>query len=88
MIVAGDLNAPEGSPIVGALLDTGLRDAFSSAGFGYGYTHGHSLRPGLSFLRIDHILVGPTIGVGNCFVGGKEGSEHRPVIADLFLQRP
>ena len=88
MIVAGDLNAPEGSPIVGALLDTGLRDAFSSAGFGYGYTHGHALRLGFSFLRIDHILVGPAIGVGNCFVGGKEGSEHRPVIADLFLQRP
>lgn len=87
LIVAGDLNAPEGSPIVHALLDIGLRDAFSSAAVGFGYTHGHSLRPGLSFLRIDHILVSPTLGVRNCAVGGKEGSDHRPVIADLWLTR-
>lgn len=87
LIVAGDLNAPEGSPIVGTLLDTGLRDAFSAAGQGWGYTHGHALRPGISFLRIDHILVSGSLGVRNCYVGGKEGSEHRPVIADLLLTR-
>ena len=87
LIVAGDLNAPKGSPIVHALLDIGLRDAFSSAAVGYGYTHGHSLRPGFSFLRIDHILVSPTLGVRDCVVGGKEGSDHRPVIADLWLTR-
>lgn len=87
LIVAGDLNAPEGSPIVHALLDTGLRDAFSSASFGYGYTHGHALRPGISFLRIDHILLSRTLGVRDCFVGGKDGSEHRPVIADLWMTR-
>lgn len=87
VIVAGDLNAPEGSPVVGALIDAGLRDAFSSAGKGYGYTQGHSLRPGISFLRIDHILVSRTLGVIDCFVGSKDGSEHRPVIADLLLER-
>lgn len=87
VIVAGDLNAAEGSPVVGALLDAGLRDAFSSAGRGYGYTQGHALRPGISFLRIDHILVSPTLGVLDCFSGGKEGSEHRPVIADVLLER-
>jgi vancomycin resistance protein VanJ len=87
LIAAGDLNAVELSPIVRTLLDIGLRDAFSSAGFGYGYTHGHALRPGFSFLRIDHILVSPTIGVRDCFVGGKDGSEHRPVIADLWMAR-
>ncbi|MEQ1686861.1 MAG: endonuclease/exonuclease/phosphatase family protein [Burkholderiaceae bacterium] len=87
VIVAGDLNAPEGSPVVGALLDAGLRDAFSSAARGFGYTHGHALRPGISFLRIDHILVSPTLGVLDCFVGSKDGSEHRPVVADLLLKR-
>lgn len=87
MIVAGDLNAPESSPVVQALLQTGLRDAFSSAGTGYGYTHGHSLRPGISFLRIDHILVSEDIGVKSCFVGGSTASDHRPVIADLWLTR-
>ena len=87
VIVAGDLNAAEGSPVVRALLDAGLRDTFSSAGKGYGYTHGHALRLGISFLRIDHILVSPTLGVIGSFVGSKDGSEHRPVTADLWLER-
>ena len=87
VIVAGDLNAPEGSPVVRNLLATGLRDAFSAAGRGYGYTYGHSMRAGSSFLRIDHILVSPDIAVADCFAGGGTASEHRPVIADLSLRR-
>lgn len=88
VIVAGDLNAPEHSPVVRALLDTGLVDAYSAAGTGYGYTIGHAMQPHISFLRIDHILVTPMIGVSHAFVGGKEASEHRPVIADLVLPAP
>jgi endonuclease/exonuclease/phosphatase (EEP) superfamily protein YafD len=87
LILAGDLNAPETSPVIRTLLAQGLRDAFSSAGRGYGYTHGHALRLGISFLRIDHILVSPEIGVADAFAGGADGSEHRPVIADLLLRR-
>ena len=87
LILAGDLNAPEASPVIGHLLRAGLRDAFSSAGWGYGFTHGHALKPRFSFLRIDHILVSPEIGVTEAFPGGREASEHRPVIADLLLQR-
>ena len=91
IVVAGDLNAPEGSPVVQGLLAHGLRDAFSAAGRGYGYTHGHALqmRSALrgSFLRIDHILVSPELGIAGAFAGGKEASEHRPVIADLLLHR-
>ncbi len=87
VIVAGDLNAPETSPVIRTLLDRGLRDAYSSAGRGYGYTHGHSTRLMIPFLRIDHILVGPEIGVVDAFAGGRDGSEHRPVIADLLLKR-
>jgi vancomycin resistance protein VanJ len=87
LIVAGDLNSLETSPVIRALLDVGLRDAFSSAGTGYGFTQGHALRLGFSFLRIDHILVSPTLGVSDCFVGGREASEHRPVIADLLVHR-
>jgi len=86
VILGGDLNAPEASLVVRSLLDVGLRDAFSSAGAGYGYTYGHSLpRPGFSFLRIDHVLVGPQFGVADCTVGGADASQHRPVIADLLL---
>lgn len=87
MIVAGDLNASETSPVVRALIATGLRDAFSSAGFGYGYTHGHSLRLGFSFLRLDHILVSADIGVHDSYVGEPDASDHRPVIADLWVTR-
>lgn len=87
LIVAGDFNLPQASPLMRQLLDAGLRDAFSSAGRGYGFTHGHSLRPYISFLRIDHILVSPDIGVREAFAGGSEGSAHRPVIADLLVQR-
>lgn len=87
MILAGDLNAAEASPVIRALLAQGLRDAFSSAGFGYGYSHGHALRFGFSFLRIDHILVSHDIGVVDAYPGGWQASEHRPVIADLVLKR-
>ncbi len=87
MIVAGDLNAAEDSPVVRSLKDLGLRDAFASAGHGYGYTHGHSLKPRFSFLRIDHVLVSRDIGVRDAFTGGREASEHRPVIADLLARR-
>ncbi|MDQ6627197.1 MAG: endonuclease/exonuclease/phosphatase family protein [Pseudomonadota bacterium] len=88
LVLAGDLNAPESSEVVGNLLGIGLRDAFSTAGRGYGYTYGHTLRPAVSFLRIDHILVGPAIGVVDCFAGGDDASDHRPVIADLLPGRP
>ena len=87
LVIAGDLNAPEASPVVRALLATGLRDAFSAAGRGYGYSYGQALRVGFSFLRIDHILVSPEIGVADSTVGGGAASEHRPVIADLWLPR-
>jgi vancomycin resistance protein VanJ len=87
VILAGDLNAPERSLVVQTMLQSGLRDAFSAAGMGYGYTHGHSLRPGWSINRIDHILVSDEIGVADCSAGGKDASEHRPVIADLLIHR-
>ena len=88
LIVAGDLNATEKSPVVQALLAAGLRDAFSAAGRGYGFTYGQSMRAGLSFLRIDHILASPDIGIATSFEGGGTASEHRPVIADLILPAP
>ena len=86
LVVAGDLNAPESSPVIQALLGVGLRDAYSAAGRGYGYTYGHAIR-GLAFLRIDHILVSPDIAIADCFVGEGQASEHRPVIADLVVRR-
>lgn len=88
LVVAGDLNAPESSAVIRTLLALDLRDAFSSAGRGYGYSYGHALRLGFSFLRIDHILVSARIGVAGVSVGGASTSEHRPVIADLLMSDP
>jgi endonuclease/exonuclease/phosphatase (EEP) superfamily protein YafD len=87
LVIAGDLNATESSPIMRMLRESGLRDTFSEAGRGYGFTHGHSLRPHISFLRIDHILVSDELGVVESFAGGKEASAHRPMIADLLMRR-
>jgi len=84
VVLAGDLNAEEDSTVVRLLTDAGLRDAFSSATVGYGYTYGHALL-GVSFLRIDHILFGGGIRARNCEVGSSEASEHRPVIAELSV---
>ncbi|HET9820292.1 MAG TPA: endonuclease/exonuclease/phosphatase family protein [Burkholderiaceae bacterium] len=82
-IVAGDLNATEASPVVQALRAVGLRDAFSEAGRGWGFSYGHTMRWGLPFLRIDHILVSREFEVLSSSVGGGDASAHRPVVADL-----
>jgi endonuclease/exonuclease/phosphatase (EEP) superfamily protein YafD len=87
LVLGGDLNAPDSSAVIQSLLAIGLRDAFASAGRGWGYTYGHRLRPRFSFLRIDHVLVSDDVEVVRAFVGGKDASDHRPVIADLRLPR-
>lgn len=84
-LVAGDLNAPVESMICRYLLAIGLRDAFDLAGAGYGYTYGHTLPVRHSYVRIDHVLVGREWGVRRCRTGGAGASDHRPVIADLWL---
>lgn len=85
MIVLGDFNALESSPVVQIVKSAGLQDTFSLAGRGYGYSHGHALDRGLDLLRIDHILVSDGFHVQIGAVGGGEASEHNPVIADMVL---
>ena len=69
-----------------------LHDAFSRAGVGFGYTHGHSLRLGFSFLRIDHILASSYLAerLGFVFIDrnarkGTKPSDHAPVLADFDI---
>lgn len=85
VIVAGDLNAPPPSLVVRRLKSAGLHDSFAEAGRGYGYTYGHSLRFGHSFIRIDHILLSRGMRAISCRTGGADGSDHRPLIADVEL---
>lgn len=85
LIIAGDLNAPPSSLVTRTLTAVNLVDAFSEAGRGYGYTFGHSLLLGRSFLRLDRILVSRHLTPVAAWVGGQEGSDHRPVVSDLIL---
>ncbi len=85
LIVAGDLNAPPDALASRALTDAGLVDAFARSGRGYGYTFGHTLLAGRSFLRIDRILASPHFFLARAMVGGADGADHRPVIADMVL---
>jgi len=85
LVVMGDLNAQEGSVVVNTLKLAGLRDTFSAAGRGWGFTHGHALRSGLDFLRIDHVLVSPDVAVERSVVGDEGPSEHKAVVADLIF---
>lgn len=85
VLLTGDLNAPMPSLVCQELEKARMRDAFNAAGRGYGYTYGHMLRTRHSYVRIDHIFVSSHWQVKRCWAGGKDASEHRPVIADLVL---
>jgi endonuclease/exonuclease/phosphatase (EEP) superfamily protein YafD len=85
LIVAGDLNAPPPSLASLALVNAGLVDAFAESGRGYGYTFGHSLSVGQSFLRLDRILASRHLFLVRTTVGSADGADHRPVIADMVL---
>jgi endonuclease/exonuclease/phosphatase family metal-dependent hydrolase len=86
LILMGDMNTSEQSPVFANLKRAGLRDAFSEVGKGWGYTHGHALSRGVDLYRIDHILVSKDVAVQKSEVGSIEESEHNPVIADLVFR--
>ena len=94
VIVAGDFNSPDGSQVCASMRGAGLHDAFAERGRGYGFTYGHLLLkyrlPWLKFswMRIDHIMMNSSFRTLRCWAGSGEASDHRPVIADLVLQRP
>jgi vancomycin resistance protein VanJ len=85
LILTGDLNAPVQALVCRYLFDAGLRDAFAEAGRGYGYTYGQTTKVRQPYVRIDHIMVNSPWQVLDCWTGNTTGSDHIPVIADLFL---
>jgi endonuclease/exonuclease/phosphatase (EEP) superfamily protein YafD len=78
VLLAGDFNTPPQSAIFRRVWG-GYTDAFSVAGWGWGYTF-RALR---TAVRIDHILAGPGWYCQRCWVGPFVGSPHRPVVAEL-----
>ena len=78
VVLLGDFNTPPES-IIFRRVWSGFTNAFSDAGWGWGYTF-HARR---TAVRIDHVLVGGGAWATKCWVGPDVGSPHRPVIADL-----
>lgn len=85
MILAGDFNMPVDSAIYRRYW-ADLRNAFSDAGLGFGYTEWPWIRGQFFGVRIDHVLTGPGWRCRRCWVGLDVGSDHLPVIADLVWQ--
>lgn len=77
-IVAGDFNLPFGSAILRR--DWGdLTNAFAAVGVGFG----HTMQAGIFPVRIDHVLVPPTLRPVSATVLSGYPSEHQPVVVDL-----
>jgi len=82
VIVCGDFNMPCDSGSFRRDLSR-FRDAFSDAGWGFGWTYHHRG----TATRIDHVLTGRGWNCQRCWVGPDVGSPHHPVIADLIWER-
>jgi endonuclease/exonuclease/phosphatase family metal-dependent hydrolase len=79
-IVAGDFNMPVESPIYREFWAQ-YPDAFTTAGWGYGFTH----LTLLTELRIDHVLTTGGITCTGVQIGPSCGTPHRPLVADLVV---
>ena len=81
VVIVGDTNLPGQSQILGSLLGDGrYRDAFVEAGRGFGYTFPADRHP---WMRIDRVFTGAGLRATRVEVGGRNGSDHCPVIATI-----
>jgi endonuclease/exonuclease/phosphatase (EEP) superfamily protein YafD len=80
LIVAGDFNAPPGSRLLRT--DWGhLTDAFPDVGLGFG----HTMAAGPFRLRIDYVLVDPSLSVLRAEVQRGFPTEHQPLVVGLLM---
>jgi endonuclease/exonuclease/phosphatase (EEP) superfamily protein YafD len=85
LVVAGDFNATRHHPSFRRLLSDGMADAHEERGRGWAATWPRNRRPLPPLMRLDHVLVSPGVGVRSIREGLGQGSDHRPIIADLVL---
>ncbi|MCW2962419.1 MAG: Integral rane protein, partial [Thermoleophilia bacterium] len=88
MILAGDLNVSASSPQHHDLGDAGLIDAWELVRHGRGATwpatRGINWLPGV---RLDHLYLSGELTTTRVRVGDANGSDHRPVVADVVAAR-
>lgn len=81
-IVVGDFNMPVDSVLFRR--DWGfLANAFSTTGFGFGFTKLTDTHGWVYGARIDHLLFSPPWRCLRAWVGPDIGSDHRPLVVDL-----
>ncbi len=87
-VVAGDFNATAGHRRFRSVMAAGgLRDAADAAGAGFAATWpDRGIVPPV--MRLDHVLVGPGVGVEGVEIVASGGSDHRGVEARLRFPRP
>jgi endonuclease/exonuclease/phosphatase (EEP) superfamily protein YafD len=84
-IVMGDFNMPVESALYSRDWSP-LANAFSTAGWGFGYTKNTVIR-GWSFgTRIDHVLWDGSWRCPRSWVASDLGSDHMPLLADFIFQ--
>jgi endonuclease/exonuclease/phosphatase family metal-dependent hydrolase len=87
VVVAGDFNATRYHSSFRRLLSDRLADAHERRGRGWAATWPRDRWPLPPLLRLDHVLVSPDIGVRSVREGRGQGSDHRPIVAELVLGR-
>jgi endonuclease/exonuclease/phosphatase (EEP) superfamily protein YafD len=84
-LLIGDFNTTMWSPYFEALVkDSGLRDARLGKGL---YPSWHAGLPPFMSIPIDHCLVGKKIDVNSIETGNNTGSDHRPLILNLRIEK-
>ncbi len=79
VLIAGDTNLPAMSPVFGRYLSP-FKDAFGTAGGGFGYTFPADRVP---WMRIDRILASDALRFTRFEVGRSRASDHLCVVADV-----
>jgi endonuclease/exonuclease/phosphatase family metal-dependent hydrolase len=79
LLVGGDMNAPPESPVIGRLLEFGLRDAWAECGKGDGFTF-PAAQP---IKRIDYLFLDGTLRCTSAEVIDTQASDHRPVLVSV-----
>jgi len=84
-LLIGDFNTTMWSPYFEALVnDSGLRDARLGKGI---YPSWHARLPPFIRIPIDHCLVSEKIEVNSIETGNNSGSDHRPLILNLRIEK-